>query len=137
MQVDSTAAAGTAVAAPEPEQMAAAEVAREHGADASGTGEAGGAECVASGPDGGAGGSNAEAGEATRGEAAGPPQRVFDLFLVVGLKNSQPCVFYEFEAAAEVRVLVIQKGTRVLISPWDSLMFGRVPKSAAANTIAR
>ena len=27
----------------------------------------------------------------------------------------------------QVRVLVIQKGTRVLISLWDSLMFGRVP----------
>ena len=31
----------------------------------------------------------------------------------------------------QVRVLVIQKGTRVLISLWDSLMFGRVPKNAA------
>ena len=27
--------------------------------------------------------------------------------------------------------LAIQKGTRVLISLWDSLMFGRVPKNAA------
>ena len=25
----------------------------------------------------------------------------------------------------------IQKGTRVLVSLWDSLMFGRVPKNAA------
>ena len=28
--------------------------------------------------------------------------------------------------------LAIQKGTRVLISLWDSLMFGRVPQNAAA-----
>ena len=36
-------------------------------------------------------------------------------------------------AVALVRVLVIQKGTRVLISLWDSLMFGRVPKNAPAG----
>ena len=31
--------------------------------------------------------------------------------------------------AARHQHLLIQKGTRVLISLWDSLMFGRVPKN--------
>ena len=38
----------------------------------------------------------------------------------------------ECSEQAQVRVLVIQKGTRVLISLWDSLMFGRVPKNGPA-----
>ena len=34
-------------------------------------------------------------------------------------------------AGGEAPPAAIQKGTRVLISLWDSLMFGRVPKNAA------
>ena len=34
------------------------------------------------------------------------------------------------------RARVIQKGTRVLISLWDSLMFGRVPKNDAPCVVA-
>ena len=36
--------------------------------------------------------------------------------------------------SSPVRVLAIQKGTRVLISLWDSLMFGRVPGSREIST---
>ena len=42
------------------------------------------------------------------------------------------CGFW-LEEEALVRVLVIQKGTRVLIWLWDSLMVGRVPKNAEAG----
>ena len=39
----------------------------------------------------------------------------------------------------EVRLLVsvIQRGTRVLISLWDALMFGRVPRPAAPGQYRR
>ena len=59
------------------------------------------------------------------------PAQVSDLRIrqqvEVGGGNEQRVRPAQLEGACRA----IQKGTRVLISQWDSLMFGRVPKNAA------
>ena len=47
-------------------------------------------------------------------------------------RRCSPCGRWRARCRPVLPVSVIQKGTRVLISLWDSLMFGRVPKNAAA-----
>ena len=54
-----------------------------------------------------------------------------------GLGPIAPTVGGEAKANEGACEVAIQKGARVLISLWDSLMFGRVPVRTLANPIAR